>query len=112
MVRQATRQEMQTKNRWAQDLLAHRAQRLPFSFLYGGRSSGAILGAWVESSDSVALDENRTQHTVIWTDPETHLEVRCVDIDYARYPAIEWTVTFKNLGDESTPLLEQIHALD
>jgi alpha-galactosidase len=38
--------------------------------------------------------------------------VRCVAVEYADYPAVEWTVYFKNTGTNNTPILENIQGLD
>src|SRR5262249_10515281 len=58
------------------------------------------------------LDSNRIQHSVTWTDPRTGLAVRVVGIEYRDYPAVEWTVFFKNNGTSNTPILKDIQALD
>jgi len=33
-------------------------------------------------------------------------------VDYADFPAFEWTVYFKNPGKQNTPILEKIQGLD
>ncbi len=33
-------------------------------------------------------------------------------VEYADFPAVEWTVYFKNTGSENTPLLEKLQAID
>ena len=33
-------------------------------------------------------------------------------VDYADFPAMEWTVYFNNMGAQNTPILEQVHGLD
>ena len=58
------------------------------------------------------LDENRTQHTSTYTDPKTGLVVRCVAVEYADFPAGEWTVYFKNTSNKPTPILESIQPWD
>jgi hypothetical protein len=58
------------------------------------------------------LDANRTRRTLAWTDPKTGLEVRCVAVDYADYPGVEWTAYFKNNGTANTPILDTIQGLD
>ncbi|HUT88320.1 MAG TPA: hypothetical protein VMY37_02390, partial [Thermoguttaceae bacterium] len=47
-----------------------------------------------------------------WTDPKTGLEVRCVAVDYADYPVVEWTLLIENTGKAAVPILEQVQALD
>src|ERR1019366_6843117 len=64
----------------------------PFSFRYGDRPSSELLKTWKVWRDVQKLDENRTQHTSTYTDPKTGLVVRCVAVEYADFPAGEWTV--------------------
>jgi len=89
-----------------------RSSNLAFSFLYGGRPSDELLEAWPRVVDKKKRDENRTQHTLTWTDAKTGLEVRCVAVEYSDFPVVEWTAYFKNTGKENTPMLEKIQALD
>jgi len=103
---------------WLDDLPLDGAQRpvysegLPFSFTYGGRASGELLPTWSHSVEEAPLDEQRTQRTHTWRDPETGLVVRCAAIEYADFPVIEWTVHFGNTGAADTPILEDVQALD
>jgi alpha-galactosidase len=89
-----------------------RSSALPFSFAYNGRSSDDLLANWPKKTARKKLDSSRTQHTLTWTDPRTGLEVRCVAVEYADYPAAEWTVFIKNTGQANTPILENLQALD
>jgi alpha-galactosidase len=84
----------------------------PFSFTYGGQPSSALLPAWQRQHQKRKLDDQRTEHTVTYTDPKTKLVVRCVSIEYHGFPTVEWTVCFKNTGEADTPILEGIQALD
>jgi len=77
---------------------------LPFSFVYDGKASEALLGEWPKKVETKKLDANRTEHTLRWTDSKSGLEVRCVAVDHADYPAVEWTVYFKNTGTNNTPI--------
>ena len=92
--------------------LPPRTSDLPLVFVYGGRSSDALLPGWTRKAETRRLDEARTQHTLTWTDPDTGLEVRCVAVEYADFPAVEWTATFTNTGGKDTPLLENVQGLD
>ena len=83
-----------------------------FSFIYDGVSSNRFIGEWNRDEKTHTLDDDRTQHTVTWLDPETGLQVTCVGIEYHDFPAVEWKLSFKNTSDEPTPILEQIQALD
>jgi len=83
----------------------------PFSFTYGGQSSAELLKTWGRKCDTRLLD-SRTEHTLTYTDPKGGLVVRCVAIEYNDFPAVEWTLYFKNAGSADTPIIENIQALD
>ncbi|MFB3787635.1 MAG: alpha-galactosidase [bacterium] len=100
------------KDQWVHEHWLKTTPRLPFSFTYDGKSSEEWMAAWPMNSTFEKLDNARTRHTFTWTDPKKALEIRCVAVDYADFPAIEWTVYFKNTGPWDTPLLENIQALD
>ncbi len=84
----------------------------PFSFVCGGQASGGLLPGWTRRHDIRRLDAARTEHSIVWTDPKTGLEVRCEAVEYADYPAVEWLLRFTNTGESDSPLIEQIRALD
>ena len=84
----------------------------PFSFSYGDKSSSDLLPAWKLERSSRQLDEARTERTAVWTDPQTGLQVRCVAVEYADFPTVEWTLHFKNTGATDTPILSDIQAVD
>jgi len=84
----------------------------PFSFRYGDRPSSELLKIWESKRGSRELDEQRTEHTLTFTDPKTGLEVRCVAVVYRDFPTVEWTVYFKNTSGANSPILEDIQALD
>jgi alpha-galactosidase len=83
-----------------------------FSFNYDGKSSAEFLKTWDLKQSSRKLDDNRTEITLTYTDPATKLAVRCVGIEYRDFPAVEWTLYFKNTSDKDTPILSDIQALD
>lgn len=85
---------------------------VPFSFVYGGRDSKDLLPGWNPQRDTKTLDENRTEHTVTFTDPDTGLIVRCVAVEFHDFPTVEWTLYFKNTGPKDTPVIENIKAID
>ena len=93
-------------------ILPLRTSDLPLVFVYGRRSSDDLLPRWSRKAETRRLDEARTQHTLTWTDPDTGLEVRCVAVEYADFPALEWTATFTNTGRQDTPTLENVQGLD
>ncbi len=104
--------DMKLKDQWVKEHWLDPAPRLPFSFTYDGKPSEEWLAAWTKSSTTEKLDDARTGHTLTWTEPRKALEIRCVVVDYADFPAVEWTVYFKNTGTWDTPVLENIQGLD
>ncbi|MCY2990495.1 MAG: alpha-galactosidase [Planctomycetota bacterium] len=118
-----TATEMQQQNQWVKKHLlevhiepapatASGRGDLPFTFVLGGQASDSLLANWPRKTDSRQLPQDRTQHTFTWSDAKTGLEVRCVAVQYADFPVVEWTVYLRNTGSENTPLLEHIQALD
>jgi alpha-galactosidase len=83
-----------------------------FSFTYDGKPAADCLKTWKCERDHRPLDAQRTEHTIVYTDSTTGLVVRCVGIEYHDFPAVEWTVYFKNTGVKDTPILENIQGLD
>ena len=83
-----------------------------FSFHYNGVSSNDFLSQWKREERQTPLDDNRTQHTVTWLDPDTGLQVTCTGVEYHDFPALEWLVTYKNTSDQQTPILENLSGID
>lgn len=84
----------------------------PFSFTYGDTPSQEILRRCRRESTHRRLDDNRTAHTLLYTDPQTGLQVRWEGIEYRQFKTVEWTLYFKNTGSSDTPILADIRALD
>ncbi len=84
----------------------------PFSFLYDGKPSANLLKEWKLERSSRPLDAQRTERTLTWSDAQTGLQVRCVAVEYADFPTVEWTLHFKNTGQSDTPILSEVRALD
>jgi len=89
-----------------------RTSPLPFAFIYAGQPSDGLLASWPSRTESARLDDAHTRHTLTWTDPRTGLEVTCAAVEYADFPAVEWTVYFTNTGRQDTPILENVQGLD
>jgi alpha-galactosidase len=106
------RDEMAARAGWVKGHLGADTRRLPFSFQFGGRPSSEFLHDWPVRFGGRTLDEARAERTLTWTDPRSGLVVRCVVVEYANYPAVEWTVYFRNTGTSDTPILENIQGLD
>jgi alpha-galactosidase len=107
-----TPDELQARDQWVQENLGDAKHKMPFSFTYGGQASDGILPGWSGGTTTQRLDANRTQRDFTWSDLQTGLEIHCVMVEYTDYPAVEWTVYFKNTGTQDTPILENIQGLD
>jgi alpha-galactosidase len=83
----------------------------PFSFVYGGKPSSALLPTWQRSEDTKAVDGGEI-HTITWLDPATQLKVTAEVRTFTDFPALDWLVSFSNGGAADTPILEQIESLD
>ena len=83
-----------------------------FAFTYDGKRSADLFPAWTAVRSSRELDERRVEHTVVYSDKGTGLEVRCIAVEHRDFPTIEWAVHFKNRGQAETPILSDILALD
>jgi len=104
--------ELNQADQWAGRHLRPDSKDLPFSFIYHGKASGDLLGKWTRKAETKKIDKTRTQHTIVWTDTQTSLEVRCVAVEYSDFPVVEWTVYFRNAGKKNTPILENIQGID
>jgi alpha-galactosidase len=96
------------KDNLAKFVAAHvnRADGPPFSFIYDGKPSSALLTKWPSTSEIQTIGD-RTLKTTVYTDPDTRLRVTVVYTTYKDYPAVEWVVRFKNTGASDTPIIEK-----
>ena len=107
-----TSYEIEVSKEWAIAHFASEKSIPPFSFIYGGRSSAHLLKGWRTEHSQKKLDENRTEHILTITDPDTRLEARITAVIYNDFPAVEWVVHFRNTGTSDTPILESILPFD
>jgi len=110
-----TPEEIARASQWVADHLGGLGEAPtapPFSFTYDGRASTEFLATWEFEHASRPLDTFRTERTLIYSDPETGLAVRCVGVAYRDFPTVEWTLHFKNMGTTDTPIIEAIQAID
>jgi len=84
----------------------------PFSFVYAGKPFAEIAHQWSRTISVKRLTKKRTERTLIYTDPETGLQVVCAAVQYGDFPTVEWTLRFKNTGKSDTPIISGIQALD
>jgi hypothetical protein len=107
-----TPESAQETTSWVQEHLLNPESRPPFSFVYGRDASESLLKEWPRTTATKQLDSNRTEHTVVWTDPKTHLRVHLSAVVYADSQVVELNLLFANDGNADTPVLEDIQALD
>ncbi|HQE83239.1 MAG TPA: alpha-galactosidase [Candidatus Hydrogenedentes bacterium] len=108
-----TADEMTEAQHWIAAALAGGLTAKPmFSFMYDGKPVSELLTACEFKQGKRQLDDQRAERTLTWTDSKTGLEVRCVSVEYADFPVVEWTIYLRNAGKEDTPLIENIQALD
>jgi alpha-galactosidase len=84
----------------------------PFSFVYGGAPSAALLDRWPRRVTTGQGGRGWSAYEVIWRGPSAGLECRLSLKAYARYPALEWVVHFKNTGNRDSEIIENFQALD
>lgn len=99
-------------NQWMKEHLLNDNSQPPFSFAYDRQGSSVLLKAWPKKTETKHLDGVRTEHSVVWTDPKSGLQVRVEALEFANSPVVEWTVHFKNDGKAEAPILEYVQALD
>ncbi|MCL5099026.1 MAG: alpha-galactosidase [Candidatus Omnitrophica bacterium] len=111
-----TSEEMSQSQHWVsaniEAVTEGKAPAIPFSFIYDGQPAAEWLENCKFERTTQKLDDQRTQHTLSWTDPKTGLNLRCVVVEYNDFPTVEWTLYFKNTGEADTPILEKVQALD
>jgi len=89
------------------------ASEYPFSFVYNGKHSRELLPKWdFQHITSQYPPKDRNSHIFRWDDPETKLTVEAVVTLFKQYPAVEWVLRFTNNGEQDTPILENVLALD
>src|ERR1039458_3944957 len=82
-----TADEQAAARNWTTSSFESGTSALPFSFPCAGRSSAELLGTWKAERASTDLDSFRGQQPLTYTDPDTHLELRCVMVYYKDYPS-------------------------
>ncbi|MFA6448883.1 MAG: alpha-galactosidase [bacterium] len=84
----------------------------PFSFTYDGRNSNGFLKNWDYGRQDGQLDAVRAKRIYTYTDPKTKLQIRAECILYKDFQAVEWVLRIRNNAAETSPLIEDIQALD
>src|SRR5882762_385844 len=89
-----------------------KVQEIPFSFVYGGKSSHEFISKWKKTESKKVLPNGVQQEILSYTDPQSQLEVTCEISQYPKSHAAEWLLRIKNNGSQDTAILEEIRPLD
>ena len=85
----------------------------PFSFMLDSVGSDTFIKRWnrkmEKSPHSVATER---KYAVTFTNPGKTIAVRCDITTFTDFPAIEWTLHFRNLGDTNSPTISNVNAAD
>ena len=76
------------------------SDRPPFSFVYDGKTSEALLPQWTQTAETTDAADRLT-HIVRWTDPKTGLKIVATVIAFKDFPAVDWVLRFENGGIKS-----------
>ena len=85
---------------------------IPFSFIYGGKSSAGFLPSWKRSVKNESVTTGKEQYVITYLDTDTGLQIACEVTLYTDYPAVEWLLRLTNTGPADTPIIEKILPLD
>jgi alpha-galactosidase len=96
-------------SKWAEEAFS---DKIPFSFVYGGRNSSEFLDRWKRKVKDEKVDDTLRRRTLTLTDPETDLEVCAVATIYTNTAGVDWTIWFTNKGSKDTLVIEQVKAVD
>lgn len=87
-------------------------EHLPISFRYGEEKISGIPATWTPARRTHRIDANVIETVFEGTDGATGLQVSVECLEYRDYPVVEWTTWLTNSGDQPTPILRDIRALD
>ena len=85
----------------------------PFSFIYGGKSSGTFIRNWsyhAEKSKTKTPDTEEEVYT--YSDSQSGLIVQCTVTLFTDFPAVEWVLKFTNTSGKNSPILEKATVID
>lgn len=107
----ATPEDMLKSRAWGERFLSHAAE-LPITFVLEGKTIRGIPQGWHPVSNRRRIDANITETVFEGMDAETGLSVRVECTEYRDYPVVEWVAWFTNKGQQPTPVISDILALD
>ena len=106
-----TAEDMLKSREWVGRLISGPAS-LPISFVFNGRAIAGIPEDWQPASIRRRIDASICETVFEGSDPGTGLGIRVECTEYLDYPVVEWIAWFTNTGQEPTPVIRDIRALD
>ncbi|MFH0761343.1 MAG: alpha-galactosidase [Bacteroidota bacterium] len=98
--------------RWTQQHFAP-GRIPPFSFVYGGRESRSFITGWEFRAEKLPQGSPLIQEVQYsWRDRKSGFIATCLVTCYLDFPAVEWTVRFRNGPSGNSPVLESVKAID
>lgn len=85
---------------------------MPFSFVYGGKSSRALIKSWKRTDKVTQLNGGRSLRATIYSDPRSGMEVIVETTSFPQRNAVEWLLRMHNAGSADTPLIEGVRPVD
>lgn len=85
----------------------------PFSFLYGGKSSGTFIKGWQFSAEKLKSDtQDADKFVFTYSGINSGLKVKCYLTSFSDFPAVEWVLKFSNASSKNSSLIEKAAAID
>lgn len=85
----------------------------PFSFEYGGKSSGSFIQSWkFQSEKLITSDPDIEESVYTYSDQQTGLVVKCHVTIYMDFNAVEWVLKFSNNSGINTPVIRNSAVID
>ena len=106
-----TPEDMARSRAWARRFLSEPAG-LPISFVLGEQAIAGIPENWETTRRERRIDANIMETVFEGCDPEAGLCVRVECVAYRDYPVVEWMAWLTNRGEEPTPIISDILAMD
>lgn len=104
-------EDMLTSRAWAAGFFSD-AANLPISFVFDGSTINGIPKEWQPVSNTRRIDANISETIFEGNDARTGLHIRVEYTQYQDHPVVEWVAYFTNNGQETTPLISNILAMD
>ncbi len=87
-------------------------ETLPISFVSNGQKVHGIPQTWNPVIRSRRIDANMVETVFEGIDPATGLAAKVEILRYQDFPVVEWVAWLENRGDQPSPLIEDLLALD